>query len=168
MVQTARSTQDTRDYYRLSVQLFSFKKLDVQSESNFSMMNEAENDRSSTTSSQPSLVGQAAKLHIDDTRHVHMTKMLMLSLWRSILAATVILMEEHTCCNCTQPHKAGMDLVLPTEQYNAEVAENESLPLDEGDLCAAHWEARPCVATDPRQARIIYPSKGYIYLNYKV
>jgi hypothetical protein len=57
VVQTARPTQDTRDYYRLSAKLFSFKKRNTQSESNFSIINEAEKDQthhqSLITSSQP-------------------------------------------------------------------------------------------------------------------
>jgi hypothetical protein len=86
------------------------------------MMNEAENDQSSTTSSQPSLIYQAAKLRIDDTRAFAYDQ-----------GADVILIEEHSCCNCTQPHKAGMNLVPPREHYDEEVAEIESLPSDEED-----------------------------------
>ncbi len=82
VVQTARPTQDTRDYYGLSAQQFSFKKCHAQSESDFSMLYEAENDQSLTTSSQPSLIGQAAKLRIDGTRARAYDQQ------RSILAAT--------------------------------------------------------------------------------
>ncbi len=42
-------------------------------------------------------------------------------------------MEEHTCGNCTLPHKACMDLVQPMEHYYGVVAGNESLPSDEED-----------------------------------
>jgi hypothetical protein len=111
------------------------------------MINEAENNRSSTTSSQPSRIGQAAKLRIDDTRACAYDQ-----------DAEAFLMEEYTCGNCIQPHKAGMDLVPPTEHYYEEVAENESLPSDGFDqrlLRVLHGRIwRDCIRSAPQLCRL--------------
>ncbi len=127
-VQPAKLEQSYSDYFDPSTHCNFFKKRDEQSELLFTRMLEAENDPSSTFSSQPSLVGQAVTLDIQvDEPCIYAVS--------CCGTASTIIMEEHpNVARIRSRKEAGADPVaLVTKHYDEEIAENESFTSDEED-----------------------------------
>jgi hypothetical protein len=122
-------------------------------------MLEAENDSSSTFSSQPSLVCQAVSLDIDEPC-IH-------AVYCCITASTIIMEEHPNAAHIRSRKEAGADPVALTKHYDEKIAQNESFTSDEEDYHPVGREERrlsTTVTPDKICTRLVIRMDSYVTL----